>query len=182
MPTWISLLRAVNLGSHNKVPMPALRQALTEEGYRDVRTYVQSGNIVAITRHRSQAGVARDVGTLIRERFEVDTPVIVRTPAEIIAAAEFDPFPQLAATEPGRVQVIFHDEPIPPDNPIIEIAAERGERVAVQGKDLFIEYADSLHTSKLTPAVLRRTIGRHGTARNWRTVLALAEMVSGDVG
>ncbi|MFN8169302.1 MAG: DUF1697 domain-containing protein [Candidatus Nanopelagicales bacterium] len=84
MPTWVALLRAVNLGSHNKVNMPALRAALTEVGFGDVRTYVQSGNVVLSSPARTPTKVAAGVGDVLRASFGIDTPVLVRTPRSCV--------------------------------------------------------------------------------------------------
>ena len=101
------LLRAVNLGSTNKVSMPVLRERMAEAGFTDVRTYVQSGNIVAASKHRSEATVARDLHDLIQERFGVDTPVIVRMEtlrrAAIYASRDRHVAERLVALVIGRI-------------------------------------------------------------------------------
>ena len=97
MATWICLLRAVNLGNHNKVSMPVLREALSAEGFGAVRTYVQSGNIVLTSRHRSAAAVGDAVAAVVERCAGVRTPVIVRTPAQLDAIAAWDPFAAVSA-------------------------------------------------------------------------------------
>ena len=79
MPTWVALLRAVNLGAHNKVSMPKLRDALAAEGFTDVKTYVNSGNVVLGSTLRSPAKVGQAVHDVILDHFGVDTPVMMRT-------------------------------------------------------------------------------------------------------
>jgi uncharacterized protein (DUF1697 family) len=180
MATWVLLLRAVNLGSTNKVSMPVLRERMAEAGFTDVRTYVQSGNIVATSKHRSEATVARDLHDLIQEHFGVDTPVIVRTPAQIAAVLEKNPFPDEAAAAEKLVAVMFFAKPLPPGEAIVEFAASVGEKVLVDGRELYIAYSRSVHESKLTPAAMRKHLrGVEGTARNWRTVKALTELANG---
>ena len=102
MPTWISLLRAVNLGSHNKVSMPALREHLAEAGFEDVRTYVQSGNLVTTSGHRTEKGVARAVAKVVAERHGVGVPVIVRSPEDMARVLALDPFPAATKRQPKR--------------------------------------------------------------------------------
>lgn len=182
MPIWISLLRAVNLGARNKVPMPRLREVLADAGFRDVQTLVQSGNVVASSRHRSEASVARDVRDLLVEHFDVDTPVVVRSAADMAATQARDPFPELTSTEPKLVQVVFHTEVIADPEPLLERAAEGDERVHVAGRDVHVAYPLGIGRSKLTPAVMARLLGQDGTARNWRTVTALTEMTGGSRG
>ncbi len=77
MPVWVSLLRGINLGSHNQVNLPRLREALAGAGFAEVRTYVQSGNVVTTSGHRSDR-VAAAVRDVVREHFRLDVPVVVR--------------------------------------------------------------------------------------------------------
>jgi uncharacterized protein (DUF1697 family) len=177
MPTWISLLRAVNLGSHNKVSMPALREHLAEAGFEDVRTYVQSGNLVTTSGHRTERGVARAVAEVVAERHGVDVPVIVRSPDDLARIHALNPFPAAAKRQPKLVSVVFFEKELGGADAFAEHAASLGEEVVVDGRELYISYtARGVHASKLTPAVLRRRLGQDGTARNWRTVQALVDL------
>ena len=106
MPTWVALLRAVNLGARNKVPMPRLREALSEAGFTAVRTYVNSGNVVLDATLRSPARVGRAVHDVIAAEFGVDTPVIVRTGRQLAAVLDWNPFPAAAADHPKLVAVL----------------------------------------------------------------------------
>ncbi len=105
MATQIALLRGINLGSRNRVPMPELREHLAQLGYGDVRTVVQSGNLVL----HSSAGarqLAADLQAAIADRFGVDTPVVVRTAPQLEKVVAANPFPD-AAADPKRYQVSF---------------------------------------------------------------------------
>jgi len=177
VPTWICLLRAVNLGSHQKVAMPALRTALAEAGFGDVRTYVQSGNVVLTSSTRSAGRVGEAVRRTVVEGFGVDTPVIVRTPAELAAVATWNPFPDDAERRPQRVYVTCL-----PTEPSAAAVAELLEgawapdRVAVRGREVVASYADGLHASRLERSVVMRRVCADGTARNWRTLRALLDL------
>lgn len=83
MAEGVCLPRAINLGARNKVGMPQLRKALTAAGFDDVRTYVQSGNVVVTSRHRSAGAVAKAMRAVIHDEFGVETSVLVRTPQQI---------------------------------------------------------------------------------------------------
>jgi uncharacterized protein (DUF1697 family) len=183
MATWVCLLRAINLGARNKVPMPALRGALAEAGFTDVRTYVQSGNVVLRSRHRTPTAVAKAVGELMQERFDVDQPVVVRTPEQVTSLIEANPFADAALERPKLLHVVFLTA---------EPAAEAVERMHVDevtrdvvriiGPDMFVDFGESVQASKLSPAYFSRRLGVEGTARNWRTVLALAELAGPPAG
>jgi len=173
----VLLLRAVNVSGRNRVPMAELRQALTERAVLDdVSTYIASGNIVC--RHPSDpvAACAR-VGALIHDEFGVDTPVILRTHAELVAALATQPF-----VDP--VEKLLHAMFLEGDPQSGAVAALRerllpGEQVARIGRDLWIDYsADGVHASKLTKSALDRALGVAGTARNLRTVRKLAELTA----
>jgi uncharacterized protein (DUF1697 family) len=104
--TWVCLLRGVNVGGHNRVSMPVLREALTAAGFLDVRTYVQSGNVIARSAHRSPTGVADAVNAVIQQGFGLDVPVVVRTPEHLRGVLAWDPFPDVSGSEPKRVAVV----------------------------------------------------------------------------
>jgi uncharacterized protein (DUF1697 family) len=177
MPTWVALLRAVNLGSHNKVNMPALRAALTEVGFGDVRTYVQSGNVVLSSPARTPAKVASAVGDVLRESFGIDTPVLVRTPAQLRAVAEWSPFAEQAAERPTSVHVLHLDAEPDADALATLLGTDwGGDRVAARGLEVVIAYGETMHDSRLQHAAIIKRLGTTGTARNWRTLLALVDM------
>lgn len=183
MARWVCLLRAVNLGARNKVPMPALREALSEAGFSEVQTYVQSGNIVVVSGHRSSRVVSDTVRRLVRERFDVDQPVVVRTPAQIHRLVASNPFPAAAKQRPKLLHVHFLvAAPEPAAVERVHADELTSDVVRIIGDDMYVDYVDAVHGSKLTPAYFGRRLRVEGTARNWRTVLALAEMTASVAG
>ena len=105
MARHIVLLRGINLPRHKRISMPELRAALEDAGFDDVKTYVQSGNVVLSSR-ASPKTVAQKVGTLIADRFGLDVDVVVRTRDELADVVARDPFGKVAS-EPKRYQVTF---------------------------------------------------------------------------
>lgn len=175
MPTWVALLRAVNLGARNKVSMPTLRQLLTDAGFTDVRTYVNSGNVVLGSTLRSPAKVGQAVHDLIAEHFGVDTPVIMRTGPQLATVLDWNPFPAAAADHPKLVAVLHLSAE--PEAVAVEpfLAGDYGPvRVAHRGEEVVIDWHDSTGRPKVDTAL--KKLGVHATARNWRTLTALAEM------
>jgi len=177
MPTWVSLLRAVNVAGHNKLPMAALRTGLTEAGFAQVRTYLQSGNVVAESGHRSAATAARAVHDAIVKEFGLDLTVVARSPAELRAVLDWNPFPDMAASHPTRV-FVSHLVSVPqPDRVAATLEFDVApDRIAVRGPEVAISYATSLHESRIQGDWLARRLGVAGTARNWRTLSALVEL------
>lgn len=175
MPTWVALLRAVNLGRVNKVSMPVLREALTEAGFTDVRTYVQSGNIVLGSPLRSAAKVGAEVGRVVHERFGVDTPVVMRTGAQLAAVLEWNPFPD-AARERAKLVHVVHLTGVPAADKVEALlAADVGPAsVAHRGAEVVVDWYDVSGGSAADKAM--KKLGVQGTARNWRTLTALVDL------
>lgn len=176
MPTWVSLLRAVNLGKRNKLSMPALRESLGAAGFADVRTYVQSGNIVASSPHRSPAKVAAAVHQVIADDFAMDVPVVVRSAKDMAVAIAANPFDD-AAGRPVHVHVIFlAAKPTPAAVAAFEQVELGPDKARVIGSEVYAWYADASRASRVDAAV--RRLGVAGTARNWRTVTTLTQLAA----
>ena len=178
MAVWVCLLRAVNLGARNKVSMPVLRGVLEQGGFDEVRTYVQSGNVIARSSHRSRERVAALVSKAVGEHFGVDTPVVVRTPQELREVLHWNPFPDAAAQRPKLVQVCHLLATPEPAGVESVLAADVPEQIAVRGEEVVVDYGQSIQGSKVSPAWLARRLGVDSTARNWRTLTALVEMTA----
>src|SRR5665213_4219182 len=113
MAVHVAMLRGINLGPRRRVPMPELRTLLIEAAYQDVRTYVQSGNIVLRSSARP-AEVERDLQPLISERFGFEVPVIVRSRTQLAKIVDRDPLGDVA-DDPKRYQVSFLADTPPAD-------------------------------------------------------------------
>ena len=177
MPRHVALLRAINLGSRNRVSMAALRELLTEHGHGDVRTLLQSGNVV-LTSRLSPARLERELQRQIADGLGVDTPVIVRTRDELAAVIEADPLGD-AADDPKRYQVTFlAEEPDPEVARELSEADVAPERIAVVGREVYTWHPDGIQRSKAARLSGDRRLPP-GTARNWSTVTKLLELADG---
>lgn len=171
------LLRAVNVGGHNRVPMARLREVLAAEtSLTGVSTFIASGNIICDAVTDAVASCAR-VREIIAAEFGVDTPVIHRSHDEIVASEAANPF---ADGLDKLVHAMFlESDPAPGAIEAIEPRLVPGERVALVGRDLWIDYAESgVHSTRLTKAFLDRTLATPGTARNLRTVRRFIELTA----
>jgi uncharacterized protein (DUF1697 family) len=176
---WVCLPRAINLGAVNKVGMPQLRKALTAAGFDDVRTYVQSGNVVLNSRLRSADKVGRAVRAVLKEDFGVDTPVLVRTPQQILDILAWNPFPEHAAERPTTVYVIHLEAEPDPARVSAELAKDwRPDGLAIRGLEACVSHSGGMRASQLQHAPLLKRLGASGTARNWRTLVAIAALLS----
>jgi uncharacterized protein (DUF1697 family) len=177
VPTWVSLLRAVNLGARNKVPMAALREALSQAGFDSVQTYVASGNVVTRSRHRSPERVAALVHSVVAELTGLEVPVMVRSPADINNVLAANPWPQATHERPTLVHVHFlAEQPTPERVEALYADDSAAGSCRVVGREMYVDYVTGVHASRLTPAFFTRRLGVDGTARNWRTVQALADL------
>jgi uncharacterized protein (DUF1697 family) len=170
---WIALLRAVNLGTRNKVPMAALRSHLEAAGLEDVRTYLQSGNVIL----RSDRDVGPIIRCVVRDEFGVDEPVMVRSRDRLAEIAAANPFAAAARERPVMVRVIFLGEHPAPDR--VERLEERDD-VRVLDREVYVDYRDRFHGNSLSAAMVARRLGLHGTERNWATITKLLSLASDD--
>lgn len=170
----VLLLRAVNLGSHNRVPMPVFRDLLTGLGARGVVTYLASGQAVADIDGPHDTFVER-VHKAILDRLGLDLDVFSRTPAELADIVRANPFPHLANT-PKQLHVAFLDTPV--DTARIEaIGRHHGrDELAVGDRAVYLAYAATMHNSPLGAAM--RRLGGRQTSRNWTTVTKLLELAT----
>jgi uncharacterized protein (DUF1697 family) len=171
---WVVLLRAVNLGARNKVPMAELRTLLEEAGYGDVKTYIASGNVI-LDGPRSKAAVARKLEEIVADAFGVETTAIVRTPPELAAVVDGHPF----GRDTSRSHVVFlADTPAKRTAESLAAADHSPDRAVIAGREVYVQYPAGVQGSRLSAARLERLLDVPGTHRNWRTVAALAELAA----
>jgi uncharacterized protein (DUF1697 family) len=181
MTAHIALLRAVNIGSHNKVGMAELRACLEQQGFVRVRTLLQSGNVVFGGGRLRGAALERRLEETARAALRVDTPFIVRTGEEWDALVAANPFPEEAADDPGHLLLFCLKDAPPADAEARLRAAVKGrERVRVRGRQAYLVYPDGVGRSKLTVTVVERSLGSRGTGRNWNTVLKLQALAAAE--
>lgn len=175
MATQIALLRGINLGARNRVSMPALRALLGDAGFDNVRTYVQSGNVVLDSKGSSRE-LERAVAKAISERLGLDIDVVARTRDELAAVVERNPLAAVA-TEPKRYIVNFLSAA--PKQAVLDklsdLMAEE-ERFVLVGKEIYSWHPEGVGRSKLWTKLGGRTLGVTATGRNWTTVTKLLEL------
>jgi len=171
----VVLLRGINIGPRNRIAMPALRKALEEAGFSEVRTYLQSGNVVLESSARPEA-VRRQVEELIVNRFGLEIAVVVRTRAELATVVKRNPLGNVA-TEPKRYQVTFLSAKLPAQAVReLEETAAPDEQVVVAGREVYAWHPQTIARSKLWSTLAGKTLGVTATSRNWTTVEALLEL------
>ncbi len=173
----IALLRGVNVGGNNKLPMAALKAFCGEIGLKDARTLLQSGNLVFAADGRSTAELEALLEREAAERLGLKTLFHVRRPEEWNGLIAANPFVAMAKDNPSRMllMVMKHQ----PDRDVVAaLQAEipGPEQIAIGERALYVTFPDGQGDSKASSLIDRRLKGS-GTGRNWNTVLKLAEMV-----
>ena len=177
MPVQIVLLRGINIGSRNRIAMPALREALETAGFEDVQTYVQSGNVVLSSKTKPEQ-TARKLERLIANEFGLEISVVARTRAELASIVKRDPLGKVAK-DPKRYQVSFLSKKLASAAvKKLEKAAAPDERFAVSGCEVFAWHPGGVARSKLWAALAGRDLGVTATSRNWTTVTKLLELAT----
>jgi uncharacterized protein (DUF1697 family) len=176
MPNYVALLRGINVGSHNRISMPDLRELVTGTGAEDVRTYVQSGNVVFRSSDKA-AGAAAAIESSIKKELGLDVAVMVRTDKQLAKILKANPFPK--QSDHKRLLVMFLGaKPKAAQVKKLADAATGPEEFEVVGNEVYMHYPEGYGRSKFGGMWVEKQLAVPGTARNWRSVTTLAEMAA----
>jgi uncharacterized protein (DUF1697 family) len=167
MTAFVALLRAVNVGGTGMLPMKELQAICVDLGLEDVRTYIQSGNVVFASQMRDQT-LKQKLEHAVSEKMGKHIGVLIRTASELRSILEANPFP---AAYPARVGVVFLPEPAPKDL-LNGLVIPGREELRPIGREIFVHYPDGMGRSKLKLP----SQAANGTIRNLNTVAKLAAM------
>ncbi len=174
MNTWIALLRGINVVGNNALPMKTLKTLAEKNGCRDVRTYIQSGNVIFRSPLSDPRVVERRLSKAVERSRGFAPHVLALTRGDLEKAAAGNPFPE-AAAHPQSVHVFFlAARPEAPDTAGLERLLTT-ERFALKGRYFYLHTPDGFGKSKLASRA-ERLLGVPATARNWRTVTTLLGM------
>lgn len=176
MRTWVALLRGINVGGNNPLPMTELRALLGGLGCRDVRTYIQSGNCVFRSDVENADELSAAIAAAIAERFGFRPRVLVLSPEALDAALAANPYGQ-DVDDPKSVHLFFLTEPAAGRadlEPLMALAAS-GESLHLTDAVLYVHAPDGIGRSKMVEKI-GKFVPVEMTARNLRTVLKIAEM------
>ena len=175
----IALLRGVNVGGKNKLPMKDLADMFREAGCTDVATYIQSGNVV----FRARATLARElpacIVAAIAVRHGIQTVIVMRTAAEWAEMVANNPFATPSADPKALAVAFLADTPSAARIAALDPRRSPPDEFAVRGADVYLRLRNGFARTKLTNAWFDSKLATTSTARNWRTVLELFEMARG---
>jgi len=179
MTTHVALLRAINVGGRNRVSMHDLRALLADLGLTNIRSLLQTGNVVFDSRGGSPVELERQLEGAAAKRLGLDTVFLVRTAREWQEIVAANPFPAEAEENPGQLVVMPLKE-IPERDRVagLEASIVGREVVCALDRQLYIVYRDGIGRSRLTSSVIERRLATRGTARNWKTATKLAALAA----
>lgn len=177
MPTYIALLRGVNVSGQKIIKMERLRASFETLGFSDVKTYVQSGNVVFKTTKTSVTALAEKIAGQILADFGFSVSVIVRTPAELGEVLKQNPHVKDAGGEEKKLYVTFLSGPAPKGaEALLKPLAAKTERFSVCGREIYLHCPDGYGNTKFSNNAIEKKLSLDATTRNWRTVNTLLEM------
>jgi uncharacterized protein (DUF1697 family) len=173
MTAYVSLFRAINVGGR-QVKMEELKALHQTLGLRDVKTYIQSGNVVFQGDDEDTTQLQRRIAEAFARQWGFQSEVVVRTEEELRALDERNPFVGQAGRENNWIVVMFLTEaPDAEAEERLRQAYKGPEEYTLSGRELFIYYPEGIGRSKLSNSFIEKKIKVAGTARNWNTVLKL---------
>jgi uncharacterized protein (DUF1697 family) len=176
MTTYIGLLRGINVGGNKMVPMAELRAMIEALGFKEVRTLLQSGNVVFRGPAKTPAKLESQLEAALEKRLGFNVDFHVRTAEEWAAIVEANPYTAEAKKDPARLLVSCFRAPLEKANvKALQVAITGPEVLVADGRHLYMVFPDGVGNSKAN-ALLDRKLAAKGTARNWNTVLKLAAL------
>ncbi|MBC8108683.1 MAG: DUF1697 domain-containing protein [Anaerolineae bacterium] len=177
-PTHVALLRGINVGGKNMLPMKDLAKFCTGAGCTAVQTYIQSGNVM----FRADAACAKQmpaaVEAMIEKRFGFRPPVVVRTAKELRQVVNSNPFFQDGPDTTPLFVGFLSSRPTARAVATLDSNRSPGDAYRVVGREIYMNLGNGAARMKLTTAYFDLKLSATSTFRNWRTVLALVEMLS----
>ena len=179
MTRYVALLRGINVGGKNLIPMPGLKAAFEADGFGDVRTYIQSGNVLFSAPTASNADLVRRIERMLGKAFEhYPASVVLRSQAQMRKVV--DEAPKLFGSQPEkyRYDAIFLKAPLTSKTAIKEVELKEGVDQCWAGTGVLYH---SRLVSKVTSSRINRIVGRpiyqQMTIRNWNTTTKLAALL-----
>jgi uncharacterized protein (DUF1697 family) len=176
--THVALLRGINVGGKNSLPMKALAEEFVAAGCGDVRTFIQSGNVIfSAPPEKDESELARLLGARLAERFSYTAALVLRTTEELRAAIANNPYLALGAPEES-LHVMFLTA-APDAEAVKKLDPDRspGDEYEVIGREVYLRLPNGMARSYLTNAYFDTKLGVTSTARNWRTTTKLLELM-----
>jgi len=173
----VALLRGINVGGKNMLPMAELAKMFAAEECQNVKTYIQSGNVVFEVAPEISTKLAQKISAQIEKKFGCKIPVVLRTSKEMEAVATGNPFLKAGAAEDLCHVMFLADVPDKEGLSKLDPARSAPDEYIVNEREIYLKLPNGAGRSKLTNAYFDSKLKTVSTGRNWRTVLKLLEMM-----
>jgi uncharacterized protein (DUF1697 family) len=177
--TYLALLRGINVGGKNKLPMKDLTGMFAAAGCADVRSYIQSGNVLFKATPTLAAQLPTAIAARITERFGYQTPVVLRTAVELADIVAGNPFLEQGGDEDALHVLFLSSLPTPGLIRTLDPGRSPPDAFIVKGREVYLQLPNGVARSKLTNAYFDSRLKTTSTGRNWRTVNKLLELMNG---
>jgi uncharacterized protein (DUF1697 family) len=175
MTVYVSMLRAVNVGGTSRLKMDALRAVYESIGLQDVRTLLQSGNVVFRSGIADRERLVKRIRQEIERQLELDVEIILRTLAEIASIVERGPVLSPQADRAKLLVMFLSAVPAAAAQAALVKWHKGPEMLEMRGPEIYLYYPDGIGRSKLSGAVIESKLDISGTARNWNTLQKLLD-------
>ena len=175
--TFIALLRGINVGGQKSIKMTDLVHLFESLGMENVRTYVQSGNVLFEHASATSAQIARRIEKKIEQTYGSDVSVIIRTPVELKKVISRNPFLKKSGVQTDRLYVTFLSE-VPNARSVaaLDIPKDPQEKFTIAGKEVYLYCPNGYGNSKLNNTTFEKKLNVVATTRNWKTTTMLLEL------
>ena len=173
---YVALLRGINVGGKRKLKMADLRESVLKIGFKEVSTYIQSGNLFFTAEEKNATILEEKLAQHLLEEYTYDIPVIIRTAEDIEKVIAQNPFPE--AEDFKQLHLIFLKEK-PSETSIedFEKLEFPSEEFKIEAQHLYVNYTDGVRNSKLSTTLIEKKLNTKATARNWKTLLKIESLL-----
>jgi len=171
-------MRGINVGGKNKLPMRDLASAFEQAGARDVRTYIQSGNVVFAATLAQAKSIPLEVQRIVEREFDIRSPVVTRSAVEFGAVLDNHPFEGKPVDDRSLAVAFLETKPSKAQAAALDPDRSPGDSFRLIGREIYLSLPNGAARTKLTNAYFDRTLATVSTVRNWRTVNKLADMLA----
>lgn len=178
MQTYIALLRGINVGGHRKMKMADLRSTLAELDFREVQTYIQSGNIVFQKEKTKESELEKNISEKIKSTFDYDVPVKVLSAKELNSIFKKNPFIPEQENIKALLVTMLSSKPKKADVSAVEAMDFGDDLFTIDGKAVYLNIKSPYHKTKISNGFFEKKFCCRATTRNWKTMTKLVEMCS----
>lgn len=177
--TYVALLRGINVGGRNRLPMDELARSFEHAGCASVKTYIQSGNVVFVAAPSIALKVRESVAAAVSARVGTDIPIVLRSAADLARVVGENPF--LGESQDPRALHVGFLADKPSQERVSDLDPDRSppDEFAVRGKEIYLRLPNGMSGTRFTASYVERVLATPATFRNWRTVENLLNMAAG---